>query len=133
MNPWISARSNADLVSVGRSLSCAAPRPNSRPSRRPPSLVSAGLPPPGTTISLLLLVRLAGCGRWRFAVGNQGMDVLNRQTGIGLIEPDRGAVCPCRKVDELLKILSAWRRRRVLREFEDEIEDLSDILGEIGD
>src|SRR5882757_10036067 len=61
------------------------------------------------------------------------MDVLNRQAGIGLVETDRRAVCPCRKVHELLKVLSAGRRRRVLREFEDEIEHLSDVLGEIGD
>src|SRR5436190_23102852 len=61
------------------------------------------------------------------------MDVLDRQTGISLVEADRSAVCPSSKVNELLKVLSAGRRRRILRELEDEIEDLADVLGEIGD
>ena len=49
--------------------------------------------------------------------------------------PDRtqsGSVRPRREVDELLEVLSAWRRWRILGELEYEIEDLSDVLGEIG-
>ena len=61
------------------------------------------------------------------------MDVLNRQPWIGLIEPDRSATCFRRKIYELLEVLSAWRGRRVLSELEYEIEDLSDVLGEVGD
>src|SRR5207244_3113832 len=49
-----------------------------------------------------------------------------------LIEPDRIAVCACCKVNELLKVLSARRWRRVLGELENEIEDLSNVLGEVG-
>src|SRR5712672_127924 len=60
------------------------------------------------------------------------MDVLNRQTRISGVEPDRSAVRPRRKVNELLEVLSAWRGRRGGGELEDEIEDLSDVLGEIG-
>src|ERR1700730_11844735 len=61
------------------------------------------------------------------------MDVLNRKTWIGLVEPDRSATCFRRKIYELLEGLSAWRGRRVLGEFEYEIEDLSNVLGEVGD
>src|ERR1700692_4166931 len=61
------------------------------------------------------------------------MDVLNRKPRIGLVEPNRGAVCSCRKVDELLEEFSAGRGRRVLVELEYEIEDLADVLGEVGD
>src|SRR5438128_3130 len=60
------------------------------------------------------------------------MDVLNRQAWICLIEPNRSATRRSSKVDKLLEVLSAWRGRRVLGEFEYKIEDLSDILGEIG-
>src|SRR5260370_20245691 len=60
------------------------------------------------------------------------MDVLNRQAWICLVEPDRSAGRRRSKVNELLKVLSAWRGRRVLGEFEYKIEDFSDILGEIG-
>src|SRR5450631_921726 len=61
------------------------------------------------------------------------MDVLDRQTGISLIEADRISVGPSGKVNKLLQVLSARRRRRVLRELEDEVEYLPDILREIGD
>src|ERR1700730_5172297 len=60
------------------------------------------------------------------------MDVLNRQAWICLIEPDRSAARSSSKVNELLKVLSAWRGRRVLGELKYKIEDFSDILGEIG-
>src|SRR5258708_2022231 len=60
------------------------------------------------------------------------MDVLNRQARICLIEPDGSAVCPRREVNEFLKVLSTRRRRRALGEFEYQIEDLADVLGEIG-
>src|SRR5437867_12500663 len=57
-------------------------------------------------------------GRLWLAIGDQGMDVLNRQAWIRLVEPDGSAVCRRRKVNELLEMLSAWRRRRALGEFE---------------
>src|SRR6266849_8219911 len=59
------------------------------------------------------------------------MDVLNRQAWIGLVEPDRRAARRRRKVNELLKVFSAWRGRRVLGEFEYEIEDFPNVLGEV--
>ena len=60
------------------------------------------------------------------------MDVLNCQAWICLVESNGSAARPRRKVNELLEVLSAWRGRWVLGEFEYQIEDLSDILGEIG-
>src|SRR6266446_8944606 len=75
---------------------------------------------------------LSGYGRWRLAVGDQGTDVLNRQSRIILVKSDRGAVCPSCKVDEFLQIFSAWRGRRVLRELEYQVEDGSEIFGEVG-
>src|SRR6202012_5132748 len=60
-------------------------------------------------------------------------DVLYRQAWIRLIEPDGSTVCPRGKVDELLEVLSARRRWRAFGELEQEIEDLSDILREVGD
>src|SRR5271169_6214495 len=76
---------------------------------------------------------LSGHGRWRFAVGDQGVNILNREPRIRLVETDRGAVCASRKVNELLQVLAARRRRRVFGELEDEIKHLSDVLGKIGD
>src|ERR1700733_8968233 len=61
------------------------------------------------------------------------MDVLNRQARIRLVKPDGSAIRPSGEVNELLKMLSAGRRRRAFREFEQKIEYLSDILREIGD
>src|SRR5438132_13041636 len=61
------------------------------------------------------------------------MDVLNRQAWICLVKPNGSATRRRSKVNELLEVLSAWRGRRVLGEFEYKIEDFSDILGEIGD
>src|SRR5207249_3917960 len=69
----------------------------------------------------------------RLAVGDQRVDVLDRKSPVGLIESDRSAACSRREVNELLQVFSARRRRRVLGEPEDEIEDLSDVLGEVGD
>ena len=60
------------------------------------------------------------------------MNVLNRQAGIRLVEPDRSAIYRRSKVNELLQVFSAWRGRRVLGEFEYKIENRSDVLGEIG-
>src|SRR5882724_5366698 len=60
------------------------------------------------------------------------MDVLHRQAWIGLVEPDRSAIRRRCKVNELLKVLLAWRGWRVLGELEDKIEDMADVLGEIG-
>src|SRR4029077_16314602 len=60
------------------------------------------------------------------------MDVLNRQAWICLVEPNGSAARRRSKVNELLEVLSAWRGRRVLGEFEYKIEDMADILGEIG-
>src|SRR5260370_18751843 len=65
-------------------------------------------------------------------MGKQRMGVLNRWAWIGRVEPDGSAVGSCRKVNKLLKMLSARRGRRVLGEFEYEIEHLADVLGEIG-
>src|SRR5262249_11745366 len=61
------------------------------------------------------------------------MDVLNRQAWICLVEPNRLAARRRSEVNELFEVLSAWRGRRVLGEFEYKIEDFSNILGEIGD
>jgi hypothetical protein len=61
------------------------------------------------------------------------MDVLNRQAWICLVEPDWSATRRRSKVNKLLEVLSAWRGRWVLGEFEYEIEDLSNVLGEVGD
>src|SRR5438034_6691875 len=82
-------------------------------------------------------VRLTGRGRrfrgWlRFAIGDQGINVLHRQSRVSRVEPDGSAIRPGRKVDELLKMFSAGRRRRPLGKFEYEIKHLSDVLGEIG-
>src|SRR5450432_3500114 len=60
------------------------------------------------------------------------MDVLNRKARICLIEPNRSAVCSRGKVNEFLQMLSAWRGRRVLSEFEYKIEDRSYVFGKIG-
>ena len=43
-----------------------------------------------------------------------------------------GAPLAAAEVNELLEVLSAGRGRRVLCEFEYQIEDVSDVLGEIG-
>src|SRR5207248_6345905 len=72
-------------------------------------------------------------GWLRLAISNQGVNVLHRKSRISRIEPDGSAVRSGRKVYELLKVLSAGRRRRALGEFEYEIKHLSDVLGEIGD
>ena len=61
------------------------------------------------------------------------MNVLNAQAGIRLVEPDRLSVCSRCEVNKLLEVFSAGRRRRVYAEFEYQIEDLSDVLGEVGD
>src|SRR5258707_3558443 len=66
---------------------------------------------------------LSGYGGWRLAVGDQGTDVLNRQSRIILVKSDRGAVCPGCKVDEFLQMFPARRRRRVFCELEYQVED----------
>ena len=60
------------------------------------------------------------------------MDVLNGKARICLVEPDGSPARRGGKVNELLEVLSARRGRRVLGEFEYQIEDVSDVLGEIG-
>src|SRR5271163_154543 len=60
------------------------------------------------------------------------MNILHAQTGIGLVEPDRRAVRSRREVNELLQILSARRGRCALCELKQEIEDRSNVLGEVG-
>src|SRR5438105_13837407 len=60
------------------------------------------------------------------------MKLLQRQSRISRVETDVSANRTGRKVYELLKVLSAGRRRRALGEFEYEIKHLSDVLGEIG-
>jgi hypothetical protein len=66
------------------------------------------------------------------AIGDQGMDVLNRQAWIRLVEPYRLAARHRSKVNELLQVFSARGGGRVLGEFEYKIEHFSNILGEIG-
>src|SRR5260370_40225353 len=61
------------------------------------------------------------------------MNILNAQARIRLVEADRCSVCPRCEIDKLLKVFSAWRRRRVSAEFEYEIEDLAGVLGDVGD
>src|SRR5271169_2757712 len=61
------------------------------------------------------------------------MNVLNTEAGIGLIESDRGPAGACGEVGEFLKMLAARRGRRILREFEDEVEHFADILCKVGD
>src|SRR5450432_1892171 len=60
------------------------------------------------------------------------MDVLHRQFWIGRVEPNRSAIRAGGKVDELLQVLSTWCWRRVHGELEDQIENLADVLGEVG-
>src|SRR5450432_2995584 len=60
------------------------------------------------------------------------MDVLHRQFWIGRVEPNRSAIRAGGKVDELLQVLSTWCWRRAHGELEDQIENLADVLGEVG-
>ena len=53
------------------------------------------------------------------------------QAWISLVEPDRLSVRSRRKINELLQVLPAWRRRRILGELEQQVENLADILREI--
>src|SRR5882724_7130748 len=71
--------------------------------------------------------RLTGRGRrfrgWlRLAIGDEGMNVLHRQSRISRVEADGSAARPGRKVYELLKMFSAGRGRWALGEFEYEIK-----------
>src|SRR5450432_2115393 len=75
---------------------------------------------------------LAGSGLC-LVIGDKCMNVLNAQTGIGLVKTNGRASGSRRKVDELLQVFPAWRRRRALREFKQEVEDLTDIFREIRD
>jgi hypothetical protein len=61
------------------------------------------------------------------------VNVLHAQARIRLVEPDRLPIGSRREVNELLEKLSAWRRWRILGELEYQIENLSNILGEVGD
>src|ERR1700755_1871115 len=61
------------------------------------------------------------------------MNVLNAQARIRLVEADWRSVCSRCEVNKLLKVFSAGRWRRVFAEFEYQIEDLSDVLGEVSD
>src|SRR5580658_1488791 len=70
---------------------------------------------------------------YSFAIGNQGVNVLNAQARIRLVKADRRSVCSRCEVNKLLQVFTAGRRRRVYAEFEYQIEDLSDVLGEVGD
>src|SRR5271167_4937861 len=67
------------------------------------------------------------------AIGDQGVNVLNAQARIRLVEADRRSVCSRCEVNKLLQVFPAGRRWRVYAEFEYQIEDLSDVLGEVGD
>src|SRR6266700_6653395 len=88
-------------------ISCLA-----RPNRPRKKLLPSSKPGACASLSCLTSRRLSLSGRdglW-LAVGDQGMDVLYRQSRIGLIEPDRSAICARCEVNELLEELSAWRR-----------------------
>src|SRR5271163_4330057 len=76
---------------------------------------------------------LSARSRLRAAVGDQRADILDAQAGIGLIERNRGAARARGEVDEFLKMSPARRRRRILGEFEYEVEHAADIFREIGD
>lgn len=45
--------------------------------------------------------------RLGFAVGDQGVNVLNGEAGISLIEPDWGPACRGREINEFLQVLLA--------------------------
>src|SRR6266478_4127864 len=109
-------------------ISCLA-----RPNKPRKKLLPSSTPSTCASLSCLTSRRLSLSGRNRLwlAVGDQGMDVLNRQSWIGLVEADRGAVCAGCKVNEFLQMFSARRGRRVLGELENQVEDWSDILGEV--
>src|SRR5258708_40197914 len=78
-------------------------------------------------------MRLLMMCQFSFAVGDQGANVLNAQAWIRLVEADRCSVCSRCEINKFLQVLSAGRRGRVDAKFEDQIEDLSDVLGEVGD
>ena len=61
------------------------------------------------------------------------MNVLDAQARIRLVKADRRSIRSRGEVNKLLKVFSARRRWRVYAEFEYQIEDLSDVLGEVGD
>src|SRR6266704_706232 len=116
-----------------RSSGFSEPRPGSscftRPNRPRKKLLPSSKPGACASLSCLTSRRLSLSGRdglW-LAVGDQGMDVLYRQSRIGLIKPDRTAVCARRKVKELLPVLSAWRWRWLLRELESGVAALANI------
>jgi hypothetical protein len=69
----------------------------------------------------------------RLAIGDKGVNVLNAQARIRLVEADRRAVCSRCEVKKLLQVFSAGRRWRLYAEFEYQIEDLTNVLGEVGD
>src|SRR5271155_2395806 len=60
---------------------------------------------------------LSGRRSLRFAVGDQGTNVLDAEPRIGLIETDGRAICTRGEIDELLKVLSDWGGRRALGKF----------------
>src|SRR6266850_6367415 len=106
MKPWMSLRSSAASElrpdrGASPETSCPA-RPKRLRKKLPPSVAA------GTCASLSCLTRrhlsVSGRDRLWLAVGDQGMDVLNRQPRIGLIEPDRSAVRACRKINEFLQV-----------------------------
>src|SRR5208283_784671 len=82
--------------------------------------------------TLFFLCELSSRCGFRLAISDQRVNILNTQPGICLIKTDRNEVDPLPKGDELLNELAAGRGRRILREFEDEIEDRADVFGEIG-
>src|SRR5271166_2795201 len=59
------------------------------------------------------------------------MDVLNRQAGVGLIEPDRRPARRRCEINELLKVLPARRGRQVLGEFENQVKDMPDVFRKV--
>src|SRR5216683_8062403 len=131
MSPRSSGLAEAERDGESRPGTSLSTPPNRR--RRNPWLPFAS----GARISLACLIsRLFSVSTrdgLRFAVGDQRVDVLDRQPRIRLIESDRSAARSRCEVNELLQVLSAWRRRRALGKPEDKIEDLSDVLGKVGD
>ena len=127
--PWISSKIERAACSRAHTRvalrgwsSAAAAEQTAEEARRPPSRTPASCRPGSLRSTFAAL--LSAISAWI------SWTVKSR---IGLIEPDRRAVRPAAKSMNSWRCFPARRRRRVLGEFEYEIEDVPDILGEVGD